>query len=88
MDEQTVFVEMWGGRRFQDKSEKVRKERQLKPGTKVQHGRSNQGLVQINCLKTSALLKATYGWRTSWQRKKDKIAKRPPCVAHKKIEKA
>ena len=49
------------GRRFQDKSEKVRKERQLKPGTKVKHGRSNQGLVQVNCLKTSALLKATYG---------------------------
>ena len=42
----------WGGR-FQDKSEKVRKERQLKPGTKAPHGRSNQGLVQINCLKTA-----------------------------------
>ena len=40
-----------GGRRFQDKSEKVGKERQLKPGTKALHKRSNQGLVQINCLK-------------------------------------
>ena len=47
------------GRRFQDKSEKVRKERQLKPGTKALHRRSNQGLVQINCLKTAGLLKAT-----------------------------
>jgi hypothetical protein len=36
---------------FQGKSEKVPKERQSRPGTKALHKRSNQGLVQINCLK-------------------------------------
>ena len=41
--------------RFQDKQEKVRKERQSKPGTKALHERSNQGLVQINRLKTTLI---------------------------------
>ena len=50
------------GRRFQDKSEKVGKERQLKPGTKALHKRSNQGLVQINCLKNL---------HDFWRRRKD-----------------